>query len=176
MNTICRSPWPDLSKVEIRLKAQQGKRLLLGLSSNSGAQWSERDTEVKEVKVGTFTMWLTDFGVIPLDIVADNTFHTYTIDLENTLATARVNFDDMIRKFFIRLPEVPGNEIEIDYIRFLTKKETFSRQQFGSAYVTKDSEYRSVLYMNTPGSLRFSMAVPPDSTVFVIWQRGLDAG
>ena len=150
-----------LSEIEIRLKAKQGKELLLGLSSKPDAQWSERDKIVKEVMVDAFTVPFTDICTVPLTIIPDNTFHTYSINIESKLATAWVTFDDKVRKFFISPPEIPGNDIEIDYIRFVTKKEKFSRTPFGETYIEKNGEFRKVLYMNTPGLLRYTMTIPP---------------
>jgi arylsulfatase A-like enzyme len=150
-----------LSVIEIRLKAKQGKELLLGLSSKPDAQWSERDKIVKEVRDEAFTVSFTDICTVPLTIIPDNTFHTYSINIESKLATAWVTFDDKVRKFFISPPEIPGNDIEIDYIRFVTKKEKFSRTPFGETYIEKNREFRRVLYMNTPGRLRYTITIPP---------------
>ena len=150
-----------LSEIEIRLKAKQGKELLLGLSSNPDAQWIERDKIVKEVMFEAFTVSLTDICTVPLTIIPDNTFHTYSINIEGKLATAWVTFDDKLRKFFISPPEIPGNDIEIDYIRFVTKKEKFSREPFGTTYIEKNRAIRKALYMNTPGLLRYTMTIPP---------------
>lgn len=158
-------PLADLSEIEIRLKIKQGKEVLLGLSSNSHALWDDREKIVKEVKVGAakiggWSVELVETCTIPFAVIPDSMFHIYTIDVEDTLAKARVDFDDRVRKLFVRFPEVPGNEIEIDYIRFITKKEKFSRSRFGTTYIKKNREYRQALYMNTPGSLRYTLTVP----------------
>jgi arylsulfatase A-like enzyme len=146
-----------LSEIEIRLKAKQGKNLLVGLSSNPAAQWRERDKIIKRVRVEGFEFKQKDICVMPLAIVPDNTFRTYSMNVESALASAWINFNDAVRKFFISFPEISGNEIEIDYIRFVTKKEKFLRTPCDRTYIQKDNEFRSALYMNTPCRLRYTV-------------------
>lgn len=150
----------SLSQIEIRLKAKQGKELLLGLSSNPAAEWYKRDKIVKKFMVSGIEFNLREICEISLPIIPDNSFHTYNIDVEKTLNTAWVAFDDKIRKIFIRPPEIPSNEIEIDYIRFITKREIFSRTPFGQSYINKNRELRKVLYMNTQLHLRYTLTLP----------------
>jgi arylsulfatase A-like enzyme len=153
----------NLSEIEIRLKSSQGRQLFVGLSSYPDAQWSKRRDIVDYIEYEAFSKPLLGICTIPIDIIADNSFHTYTINIENTLSTAWVDFDDMIRKFFISLPDISGNKIEIDYIRFISKKDKFSRRPFGTAYVDKGRELRSVLYMNSPGVLRYRLDIPSNA-------------
>jgi hypothetical protein len=75
-----------------------------------------------------------------------------------------ITFDDMVRKFFISPPEFPGNEIEIDYIRFVMKKEKFMRKPYGRSYIIKNKECRNVLYMQTPCILRYTLTIPHTNT------------
>jgi len=149
----------ELSEIEIRLKAKQGKKLLLGLSSKPAAQWSERDKIVQRVMVGGFEFKKRDICVVPLTIIPDNIFHTYNINVESKMISRWITFDDMVRKFFISPPEIPDNEIVIDYIRFVTEKEKFSRTPFGQSYIKKNKERRSVLYTKTPGRLRYTLTL-----------------
>jgi len=149
----------NLSEIEIRLKAKQGKKLLLGLSSNPAAQWSERDKIVQRVMVGGFEFKKREICIVPLTIIPDNNFHTYNIHVESKMISNWITFDDVVRKFFISLPEIPDNEIVIDSIRFITKKEKFNRTSFGQSYVNKNKERRNVLYMKTPGRLRYTLTL-----------------
>ena len=156
-------PIADFSEIEIRLKSERGKELLLGLSSNPDALWSERDKIVKEAKVGEWSAELHETCAIPLAIISDGNFHTYNINIESTLTRAWVAFDTHVRRFFISLPDDSGNRIEIDYIRFLTKKEKFQKIPFGTTHIQKNREYRKAVYVNTPGSLRYSVTIPQEA-------------
>jgi len=149
----------NLIEIEIRLKAKQGKKLLLGLSSNPVAQWSDRDKIVQRVMVGGFEFKKRDICIVPLNIIPDNIFHTYNINIESKMRSGWTAFDDMVRKFFISLPEIPDNEIVIDYIRFVTNKEKFSRTPCGQSYIKKNKERRSVLYTKTPSRLRYTLTL-----------------
>ena len=76
-----------LSEIEIRLKAKQGKELLLGLSSNPDAQWSNRDKTVKEVVVETFKLPFKD--ICTLTLVPEGTIVRTIVRLDETCREVR---------------------------------------------------------------------------------------
>jgi len=163
----------SLSEIEIRLKTSHGEPMLLGMSSNPDAQWSERDKTAHRIVIKGCELQQKDILTIPFAVIPDNTFHTYTIHVEKKLTEVWVAFDDKIRKFFISLPQMPDNEIQIDYIRFVTKREKLSSKPYGETYVTKQGQMRTVLFMNTPCRLRYTIAIPQATHSYLSFGTGI---
>ena len=96
---------------------------------------------------------------INIEIVPDGTFHTYRINAKTVLRNRLYHGDPLetsIKKVFLSPSNVSNDEVEIDYIRFISKWEKYSKEPYGKAYETMAKELRKVLYANTPLCLRYT--------------------
>jgi len=145
----------DIGEIELRIKLKKGKRIKLGWSNNSSAEWADN----KEV------------GRITIYAVPDDTFRIYSINAKDVLRR-RLEFGDRIKKVFLHLSNINGDEVEIDYIRFISKRKKYAKEPYGQTYETIDKEMRKVLYTNTPLYLKYKLDIP-EGKVFLRFGIGV---
>jgi len=134
-----------LSEIELRMKLRKGRKIQLS--------WSVDDsTKLKN--------WIT------IDVIPDNAFHVYRINVKNVLKAFH-EFDyhmgiygESIKKVFLRPSDSTNDDIEIDYIRFISKREKYHQALYRETYETINKEMRKVVYTNTPVCLRYTVDVP----------------
>lgn len=137
----------DIAEIVIRMKLRSGRMAQLG--------WS-KDRSVK----------ITDqsqIGVVSIYTAPDNKFHTYRINAKNALRW-RLEFGDTIRKLFFIPSDVPGDDVTVDYIRFITTKEIYSGALYDETYHTINKEMRKGIYTHTPLSLSYGLDIPDEAT------------
>jgi arylsulfatase len=128
----------DIGEVVIRARAREGKQLTLG--------WSDRPDPVKYVK-------------LEIPLIADGEFHNYFINARNAF-TRGLSRGAPIRFLAVRPSDVDGDEVEIDFIRFLSTRSRYMRKPRDALYETIAGEMRPVLSMLPRQTLEFSAHIP----------------
>jgi hypothetical protein len=131
-----------LAEIEIRIRLAQGRRFTLGWSRRRLGAWPENEVWVDTLEV---------------DVVTDGAFHVYRVNAEHAL---RLRPGKRIRTFFLVPSDAEGDRVEIDYVRFVRKRERFADPPVGRAWETLAGELRPVLYTDTPRELSFEVPVP----------------
>ena len=134
-----------LSEIEIRIKLKRGRKIQLS--------WSVDDRT-------KFKKWIT------IDVIPDNAFHVYRINVKNVLKAFHEFdyqmglYENSIKKVFLRPSDITDDDIEIDYIRFISKREKYHQALYRETYETINKEMRKVVYTNTPVCLRYTVDIP----------------
>ena len=131
-----------LAEVEIRIRLERGSGFSLG--------WSRRRLEG----------WPDDpdwIDVVPLDVEADGRFHVYRIDARHAL---RLRPEKRIRTFFLVPSDAEEDRVEIDYVRFVSRRGRFARSAAGLTHETRAGEMRQALFVNAPRELAWDVEVP----------------
>jgi hypothetical protein len=135
-------PADDIGDVLIRLRA--GEDALIRLA------WSKEEQREQT--------WRHRLDV---SFVGDRQFHTYVINGREALRRGLLPGDKLAR---IALGPA-GTDIEVDFIRFLSKRSRFLQTASGVLYETLGAEMRKVLYMLPNQTLEWAVDVPPGSAV-----------
>jgi hypothetical protein len=141
----------DVGAIEIRASQRKGTRLELNWSRRAMPDLASSPHRLKKQK--------KDLGRIRVDTVADGTFHVYRVDAKAALRH-RLKHGDRIRTIVLIPSDVDGDRVEIDYIRFVTKRESYAAHPFGVSHETLGTELRSVLYVNSPLTLAYRLRIP----------------
>jgi arylsulfatase A-like enzyme len=130
----------DVGEIVVRAKATKGSHFSLA--------WSPKE------KPESPWRWRVD---IPL--IADGKFHNYSINARNAL---RRGLDEGKEIHFLALrpSDVPGDHVEVDFIRFLSTHSKYLRKPRDVSYETIASEMRPVMSMLPRQTLEFSAHVP----------------
>jgi len=132
----------QIGEITFRIKCKKGKRVKLAWSREPAAVAGGRKT-----------------GVIDIDIIPDNRFHTYRINAKNVLRR-RMSYGDRIQKIFFYPPTISGDEVEVDFIRFVSKTEKYQEALAGVTYEIIAKEMRKAIYINTPRTLSYDVILP----------------
>lgn len=132
----------SIGAIELRIKLKKGERIVLGGSIDGSAECG-RDWR----KIGSIT----------IKTIPDNRFHIYRIDVKNVLGRY-LGYGNSIKRGFLFPSNVPDDEVEIDYIRFIKREEY--EALYGETYETIDKEMRKALYINTPLCLKYALDIP----------------
>jgi arylsulfatase A-like enzyme len=136
-----------ISQIEIRLKVRDGTSLQLVWSEFPLEKWRRlKDHHLK-------------YGTIRVETIPDGTFHSYVIDAENAL---RYRVGSTIKALFLQPSDAAGDEVEIDSIRFLPKRQKYGAAPAGWTYEMLGGEMRSSIYADTPLRLTYTVAVPAE--------------
>lgn len=146
-------PYKKLGEIEIRAKHRKGKSMRLGWDRNLGKRISRS----------------TAFTTI--EVIPDNQFHIYTINAEYALKR-KLSYAHKIKKIYFFASPIIGDNVEIDYIRFISKKGHYLRKPVGTAYETKKTEMRKVLFTRTPLSITYDLE-PPGDNRFIRFGMGI---
>jgi arylsulfatase len=136
-------PKDDVGSIVIRARARRAGRLTLG--------WS-RETDPTNV-------WR---HMLSIDLVGDTCFHTYAINAKNALKRG-LNVGDDLRRLVLRPSNLDSAQVEIDFIRFVSKQAEYMQEKRGVTYETIGFEMRPVLYMLPPQAIQFSVNLPEET-------------
>jgi arylsulfatase len=103
------------------------------------------------------------YGYISIEIEPTETFRVYRIPTTSILNNRQhIKPGDRIRRVYFwaaKVDERPS-QVEVDYLRFLSKRHKYSRATVGTDYETLGLQTRPVLFTNTPVDLSYSIALP----------------
>lgn len=138
-------PWNDIAIVRFRMKVERAEHVEFAFARGL-------------VPVRT-RIYEPQFGLITVDVIPDGEFHTYEVNARDAF-----EFDfggtEQIQRLFFRPSNVDGDEVEIDYIHILRRKERYVESPFGVSFETFETDSRPVLYMATPLGLEYDVEVP----------------
>ncbi len=132
----------DIGEIAIRVRSRSGKNLRLAWSKGPPSE---------------LTWWQS----IRTPLIADSTFHTYFINARNVLRQ-RLEEGDRIRSLMLQPSDVVGDEVDIDFIRFVSNRSNYLRQPRGVVQETIAAEVRQALYMLPRQVLEYSVRLPTD--------------
>jgi arylsulfatase A-like enzyme len=101
---------------------------------------------------------------LDLSLIGDGEFHTYVINGQNALRRGELE-DGVIGRLFVRPATTSDTEVEIDFIRFLSKQSRYLRAGNNVTYEMLGGEMRKAIYMLPDQTLEWSLDVPQDSPV-----------
>jgi len=107
-------------------------------------------------------VWLDSLDV---SLIGDGAFHTYVVNGQNALRRGMERGSPELARVFIDLATTSGTGVEIDYIRFLSKRSRYLRAQNGVLYEMVGGEMRKVIYMLPDQTLEWSIEVPESTPV-----------
>ncbi len=131
-----------IGDIVLRIKCRNAKRVQLA--------WSREPDAFKGSPAN---------GEVEIDTVPDDRFHTYRINAANALRW-HMDFGDRIRKIFFYPSAIAGDDLEIDYIRFVSKAEKYREAPAGVSYETIAQTMRRVIYANTPLTITYDVMLP----------------
>ncbi len=140
-----------IAEIEIRVKLKKGRRMKISWSTEGVAKWKK---------------WIT------INTVPDNMFHIYRINIKNVVeAFHEVDYQmglygDTIKTVLLQPSDVNNDEVEVDYVRFISKREKYREELYGETYETINKELCKVLYVTTPLCLRYTIDIPAGKTFF----------
>lgn len=145
-------PITHIGEIELRLKVRKGTHLDLRVSTVEGPDW-EGLSDLRP---------LHRWGDASLPIIADNKFHTYRIQAQGLFrrTSGKAAQHLRLKSVFLKPTNEEGDTVEIDYLRIYSKRAKYAREGFGSAYVNIDSEFRKVLFANSPIALDYPVDLP----------------
>lgn len=130
----------DIGEIIVRAKATKGAHFSLGWSPKAKPEipWRYR---------------------VEIPLIADGKFHNYSVNARNAL---RRGLDEGSELHFLALQpsDVPGDEVEVDFIRFLSTHSKYLRKPRDVAYESIAGEMRSVMSMLPRQTLEFSAHIP----------------
>lgn len=135
-------PFEKLGEIEIRAKHRKGKILRFGWDKKLRKKMSWRNV-----------------GFTDVDVIPDNKFHTYTINARY-IFLRRLRYGDTIKKFFLFVSDVNIDNVDVDYIRFISKKARYLQNPVGTIHETKKNEMRRVLFSRTPLAVTYAIEIP----------------
>ena len=139
-----RIPKDDIGEISIRLRTRSGKHLRMAWSSNAKPE----------------NIWINR---IDIPIVPDGQFHIYSVNAKNAMKGGvgrGLRTGDDLLHLYIKPSDVDGDRVEIDFIRFISKRSKYLRKPRGAAYETIGKEMRRVLYMLPNQELEYALRVP----------------
>jgi len=142
----------NMAEIELRIKLKKGRRIELIWSKDNFPEM--------------------DKPIIIIETIPDNTFHIYKINMKNVLH-CRLKHRNIIKKLFISFPNVHGDEVEIDYIRFVSKREKYNKKFYANVYETINKEMRKMIYTHTPLTLKYSVDIPKEEHLFLKFGMGI---
>jgi len=130
----------DVGEIVVRAKATKGKHFSLAWSPIAKPQLPLRYR-------------------VEIPLIADGKFHNYSINARNALQRG---LDEGNQLHFLALQpsDVPGDRVEVDFIRFLSTHSKYLRKPRDVSYEVIASEMRPVMSMLPRQTLEFSAHVP----------------
>jgi arylsulfatase len=130
----------DIGEIVVRMRATRGSHFVLGWSPRAKPDipWRFR---------------------VEIPLIADGEFHNYTINARNAL---RRGLDEGNALHFLALQpsDVPGDRVEVDFIRFLSTHSKYLRRPRDVAYEAIAGEMRPVMSMLPRQTLEFGARIP----------------
>lgn len=146
-------PWAEIAEVEIRMKLHKGDAVELALG---------RDPEAKRKGPSGHggVEWQETLGILNYNVIPDGEFHVYRADATKAESSKRIAEENNLRRIIVRPSNVEGDDVEIDYIRFIASGEKFRDHPYAQIDQILDGEQRRTLYMRTPMTLEYEVDVP----------------
>jgi arylsulfatase A-like enzyme len=139
-------PSNEIGDIVIRARASEQTWMRLG--------WSREDAPE--------SIWENRLDI---ELVGDNAFHTYVINGRNAL-TRGLDPGQALTRLFLRPADTWWTDVEIDFIRFLSRRSRYLAAPNGVLYETLGGEMRKVLYMLPEQTLEWLIEVPQDDAKF----------
>lgn len=154
-------PWNDIASVRFRMKLNLGQHVEFAFA---------RGLVPKRTRI-----YEPQFGIVTVDVIPDGEFHTYEVNARDAF---EFNYGgiDKIQRLFFRASNVPGDEVEIDSIEILRRREKYAERPYGPTHETLGLDARPVLYMGTPQTLHYAVNVPANRPELRFGLGMLDAG
>jgi arylsulfatase A-like enzyme len=137
-----------VGEIEIRLRTARGTSLEIGWSLDPVVDWRRKRGP--------------DVGSVRMSTRADGLFHRYRVDAAGVLRS-RTRAGARLRRIFLRASDVPGDDVEIDYVRLVPKAERYASLPFGATYEPIGGEMRRAVYVSAPAALRFRLRLPAEA-------------
>ncbi len=144
----------NVSEIEIRMKHSLGKNMSIG--------WTQ---------AGELQNQLT-ISLLPVH----GEFYEYRINASSLFLDTRWPFVPTdpdanaartpVKEIFLEPSDTPGDSVEIDYVRFISKRSKYAKVAHGSTYETIANEMRKVIYVDTPLGFEFSVTLPAEKLWF----------
>jgi arylsulfatase A-like enzyme len=135
-------PTTDVGNILIRARADKGSYMQLAWAGEAGPEdgriWRHR---------------------LDVHFVNNEGFHVYVINAQG-LFKQGLRPGEKLSQLFLQASDVAGAEVEIDYIRFVSKNSQFLRAENGAEYQSLGAELRRAVYMRPDQRLEFSLKVP----------------
>jgi arylsulfatase A-like enzyme len=133
-----------IAEIEVRMRLREGRRATLAWSRRRLSAWPEDEGRIDQ---------------IVLDVEPGDAFQVYRVNAEHSL---RLPPGRKLRTVFLIPSDVEGDRVEIDYVRFVRKRDQYASPPVGRAYETRGRELRPVVYAGTPRELTWEVRVPRD--------------
>jgi arylsulfatase len=130
----------DVGEIVVRARATKGKHFWLAWSPKAQPEIPYRYR-------------------VEIPLIADGEFHNYSINARNALQRG---IDEGAELHFLALQpsDVPGDRVEVDFIRFLSTHSKYLRRPRDLAYESIAGEMRPVMSMLPRQTLEFSAHIP----------------
>jgi arylsulfatase A-like enzyme len=134
-------PQNDIGDIVIRARASQQTWMSLGWSSKDDPKspWENR---------------------LDINLLGDGAFHTYVINGRDALRRGLYSGKALAR-LFLRPADTWWTDVEIDFVRILSKRFHYLAAPNGVSYDTLGGEMRKVLYMLPEQTLEWLIDIPP---------------
>ncbi|MGI9432377.1 MAG: sulfatase [Myxococcota bacterium] len=129
-----------IAEISVRIRLSRGRAFSLGWSRAALTEWDPESVRLLEI------------GVVP-----DGEFHVYNVAAEHALKMRR---GDHARTLALIPSDVAGDDVEVDWIRLVRKRDKYARQAVGRTQELFGHEMRSAIHVRTPRMLAFDVVVP----------------
>lgn len=133
-------PLASISDIIFRTRASEGSRFEL--------MWASEGNESR-----------LRSNRLSLDLIADDEFHTYIVNAQNAFQRG-VGFDENISQLAIMPSNADGADIEIDFIRIVSKQWKYQAQKIGASYETVNHDLRRSIHMIPGQRLEYTVEIP----------------
>ena len=133
----------EVSAVEIRFRSASGGDLTVGFSRDPNVGWEDQD-RIESLRIPT---------------IGDGEPHTYRVDLATALHDVLAS-GARIEKLFLVPSDIPGDLVELDWIRFLGPAWKYRGTPITVAYDSLDRELRRLIAFRLPARLSFDVEIP----------------
>jgi arylsulfatase A-like enzyme len=130
----------DVGEVVIRARATKGKHFTLG--------WSRTPDPDKPWRFR-----------LQIPMIADGEFHNYLINARSALRRG-LDEGNEIRYLVVQPSDIDGDQVDIDFIRFLSTRSKYMRKPRDVMYESVAGEMRPVVSMLPRQTLEFSAHIP----------------
>ena len=129
-----------IAEIEVRIRLARGRAFSLGWARAALSEWDPEAVRLLEVAA-----------------VPGGGFHVYRIAAEHALKLRR---GEHARTLALVPSDLEDDEVELDYVRLVRKRDKYAREAVGRAYELFGHEMRSVVHVRTPRELAFEVVVP----------------
>jgi len=139
-------PKDSIGVIEFRMRAAKATQATLFWSEETFGEKSARKLEL-------------EVGALTINLLPDGEFHTYRVNASTALRR-RMRSGSMINSFGLAPSNDSTDEVSIDYVRLVPKREKYSHVIAGRTSETIGGELRSTLHVRSTASLTFPVTLP----------------